>query len=408
MSLEPFSKLSPERPQLTLGFIPLTDCAPLVAAQEYGFFAKHGLSVRLSREPSWASLRDKIAFGLLDGAHMLAAMPLAATLGVNGVQKPMLTAMSLDLNGNAITVSGELYGQMLQADPGGLTKRPVLAGPLKRVIESRRHNGLPPLTFATVFPFSSHHYELRWWMGQAGIDPDRDVRLIIVPPPQMVERMRLGQIDGYCVGEPWNAMAVHTGLGRCLITKHELWNNSPEKVLGVTRDWAEANPNTHLALLGALLEACRWLDEPENRQRIIGLLAEPRYVNAPAEVIGMSMTGTFQYLPGEPPQRMPDFNVFYRYAATYPWRSHARWFLERMQQAGQLAHLSELPDFAEVARRVYRPELYRQAAQRLGVAAPLIDAKPEGDRAEAWVLHEATEPITMGPSLMFDGQVRSP
>lgn len=388
-----------EKTRLSLGFIPLTDCAPLVLALEKGWFSKYGLEVVLSKETSWANIRDKVAIGILDGAQMLAPMPIASTLGLGPVEKPTITALSLDLNGNAITVSRSLYDQMRALDPVGMTRRPFGAEPLRRVIQERAIRGEAPLTFAVVFPVSTHAYQLRYWMGAAGIDPDRDVRLLVVPPPQMVSQLKASHIDGFCVGEPWNQAAVAQGLGRVLITSYELWNNGPEKVFGVNQEWAEQYPNTHRAVLMALLGAARWLDAHENRPQVAEILSRPAYVNAPKELIGMSMTGTFRYGPDEDPVVMPDFNVFFRFAANFPWRSHAEWFITQMVRWGQIE--GQVDVFAKAAR-VYRPDLYRDAAGALGLAVPTIDRKPEGIHGRGWTLTDATEPLAMGADLFFD------
>lgn len=394
-----------EKTRLNLGFIPLTDCAPLVIALEKGWFAKYGLKVELSKETSWANVRDKVAIGILDGAQMLAPMPIASTLGIGPVEKPTITALSLDLNGNAITVSHDLYEQMRSVDPEGMIRRPCGAEPLRRVIEERAARGAEPLNFAVVFPVSTHAYQLRYWMAAAGIDPDRDVSMLVVPPPQMVNQLKAGHIDGFCVGEPWNQAAVAEGLGRVLITSYELWNNGPEKVFGVNQDWADHHPNTHRAVLMALLQAARWLDAHENRPQVVEILSRPAYVNAPKELIGMSMTGTFRYGPDEDPVPMPDFNVFYRFAANFPWRSHAEWFISQMMRWGQI----EPPvDILAKAARVYRPDLYRDAAGALGLAVPSVDRKPEGIHDRGWMLTDATQPLAMGADRFFDGGTFDP
>ncbi len=212
---------TPELPRLRLGYIPLTDAAPLVVALENGHFERFGLDVSLSRQPSWATLRDKLGIGHLDGAHLLAPMALACSLGVEGVPQRLVTALSLGLGGNAITVADNLYRDM-QAAAGG---QPVTAQALASVIARRRAAGADPLTFATVYPTSNHTYLLRYWLAAAGIDPDRDLRLIVVPPPQMVQRLKQGDIYGYCVGEPWNTLAVRDGIGCIVATGHDVWNN---------------------------------------------------------------------------------------------------------------------------------------------------------------------------------------
>jgi len=390
-----------EKSRLTLGFIPLTDCAPLAIAAEKGFFKRHGLDVTLAREASWANIRDKVALNALDGAQMLAPMPIAATLGSCVVKQPTITAFSLGLNGNAITVSNSLYDRMLQADPEAMATSPVTARALKKVIAENKQAGQSPLTFAMVFPVSNHNYQLRYWMASAGIDPDRDVRLIVIPPPYMAANLESGKIDGFCVGEPWNTRAVRMGNGRILISGYEIWNNSPEKVLGVKLSWAEKHPNTHRALIMALLEACAWIDQPENREEVIQLLASDRYINTPIEDIAPSLTGAMNYSQGDQLVQLDDFSVFHRYAANFPWRSHAEWIITQMHRWGQI---EQLTDIQALASRIYRPDIYRQAAKALGMPAPSIDHKPEGAHADSWNLSDATKPIPMGPDQFFDAQ----
>ncbi|MFA9479577.1 CmpA/NrtA family ABC transporter substrate-binding protein [Phycisphaerales bacterium AB-hyl4] len=394
----------PEQRELRLGFIPLSDCAPLVVARHKGCFERQGLDVTLTREPSWSAIRDKLACGRLDAAHMLAAIPLAATLGITGLPCPMITGMSLDLNGNAITVSNKLHAQMTAVDPEAMRRRPITAEPLRKVIEFNAAAGREPLTFASVFPFSSHHYELRYWLAAAGIDPDRDVRLIVVPPPGMVTALSRGEIDGYCVGEPWNSVAVERGVGRVLIAKHELWSNSPEKVLGVRADWALRHPNTHRALIRALLEACAWLDHPDNREEAAQLVAQPGYVDASPSAVAAALTGQFRYGPGEPTTNTPDFFVFHRHAANFPWRSHAMWTLTQMIRWGQL---DPRVDMEQIAREVYRPEVYRAAAQDLALPCPAVDYKCEGTHAQPWTL-SGTPPVALGADTFFDDSAFDP
>ena len=393
-----------EKTRLSLGYIPLTDCAPLVVASEKGFFEKYGLEVSLSKETSWASIRDKLAIGVLDGAHLLAPMALASHLVPSAIDKPLVTALSLDLNGNAITLSKALFQRLREIDPAAGQGTPS-ALPLKRLIEEDRRKGMPTLTFATVFPYSSHNYLLRYWMAAAGIDPDRDVRMIVIPPSQMVNQLRKGAVDGYCVGEPWNALAVREDLGRVICTSAEIWNNHPEKVLGVCEEWAEQHPATHLALVSALLEALRWLDEPANRLEAVELISSSIHVNAPAEVVRMSMMGTFQYAHNEFPRSRPDFNVFHRYAANFPWRSHAIWLMTQMVRWGQIDHSF---DIQETADRVYQPSIFRQAANRLGIAAPSVDHKTEGLHEACWPLAQASAPLILGADTFLDGRSFDP
>lgn len=394
-----------EKTRLKLGFIPLTDCAPLAIAAERGFFARHGLQVELKRQPSWAAIRDQVALGVLDGAHMLAGMPIASTLGIGGQTVPMVTALSLDLNGNAITVSNELYRRMHAADPVAMADRPLTARALKQVIAEDRAEGLAPLTFAMVHPVSSHNYQLRYWLASAGIDPDNDLRIIVIPPPRMGANLRAGRIDGYCVGEPWNQAVVADKLGVSLITGYEIWNNAPEKVLGVTRDWAEKHPNTHRALVRALVEAALWMDDPDHRDEAARLICVADYVNAPAAVIRRTLAGQFQYHPEIAATSLPDFNVFHRYAANFPWRSHALWFVTQMQRWGQL---DRNVDARAAAAQVYLPDTYRAAVEPLQLAVPGIDEKTEGSHSGPWMLDTPSGVLSMGADSFFDGAVFDP
>ena len=374
-------------------------------AHEKGYFSKHGINSQISKEASWANIRDKVSIGALDAAHMLAGMPIASSLGVGAIRKPTITAYSMDLNGNGITVSNELYARMVDADPEAMAERPISARALKKVIDADKAAGKNPMTFAMVFPVSTHNYEIRYWMADAGIDPDRDVRLIVIPPPQMVANLTAKNIDGYCVGEPWNERAVIAGIGKTLVTNYEIWNNNPEKVVGVNLEWAEKNPNTHMAMIRALVEAAQWMDKPENRLEVVEIISRKSYVNAPVDVVKMSMMGTFRYSMDEDPRPLPDFNVFYRYAATFPWKSHAMWFISQMIRWGQI----ETPiDIARTASEIYRPDIYREAVKSLGIPAPTVDMKTEGTHAEAWTLQDATAPIAMGPDLFFNGDVFDP
>ncbi len=397
--------MSLERNDLRLGFIPLNDSAPLVVAKAQGFFEAEGLRVELSREASWANIRDKVAVGALDGGHMLAPMALAASMGVGGERTPMVVPMSLSLNGSAVTVSTGVADAMRAVDPEGMAEHPRSARPLARLAASRKALGDRPLTFAVVFPYSMHAYELRYWLAAAGVDPDQDVRLVVVPPPRMVERLKAGDIDGFCVGAPWNAVAVSEGVGEIITYASDLWRMGPDKVFGVTRAWTEANPETLQALLRALLKASAWADAPENRPALAGLLAQPGFVNAPEAVIAQSLVGSPPYTAGSEGPSSQDYIVFHRYAASFPWRSHALWFLTQMLRWGQIG--PEV-DIKAVAEGVYRPDLFRRAAASVGQAAPLVDGKAEGGHSEPWTLDQATRTIQMAPDAFFDGRVFDP
>jgi len=394
--------MSLERTDLRLGYIPLNDAAPLIVAKTQGFFAAEGLDVELAREASWANIRDKVQFGLLDAAHMLGPLPIACSLGLSGPAIPMITPLSLNLNGSAITVSAALAAAMRAADPGGMAQRPRTAGPLRAVIEARKAAGEPPLSFAVVFPYSMHNYELRYWLAQAGIDPDNDLRLVITPPPRMAQRLASGEIDGFCVTAPWNALAVAEGTGEIMTYASEIWRVGPDKVLGLTAEWAGRHPNTLQAMLRAILRAAVWCDEPGNRAELGVIMAGPDYLAAPVEVVSQSLVGSPAYSPGEPGAPSLDYIIYHRYAASFPWRSHAVWFLTQMLRWGQIG---DEVDIAAVAEAVYRPDLFRTAAAALGEPAPLVEDKLEGAHDRFWRLDEATLPIRMAPDLFFDGRL---
>jgi len=369
---------APEKDELKLGFIKLTDCAPLVIAKELGYFEEEGLFVTLEAQANWKILLDRVISGELDGAHMLAGQPLGAVIGI-GTRADVVTPFSMDLNGNAITVSNEVWQQMQAADPklaADKPPHPIKADALKPVVEKFKQNG-EPLRMGMVFPVSTHNYELRYWLAAAGIRPgyytptdttgttDADVLISVTPPPQMPATLEQGTIQGYSVGEPWNQQAVFKGIGVPVITDYEIWNNNPEKVFGITAQWAEQHPNTAVLVTKALIRAGKWLDASvENRKQAAKILAKSEYVGADEAVIANSMTGTFEYEKGDS-RSLPDFNVFFRYFATYPYYSDAIWYLTQMRRWGQIA--DDHPDawYDETARKVYRPDIYRKAADAL-------------------------------------------
>lgn len=371
--------LTLEKDELKFGFIKLTDMAPLAIAYEKGYFEDEGLFVTLEPQANWKVLLDRTIDGDLDGSHMLAGQPLGATIGF-GTQADVITAFSMDLNGNGITVSNEVWAQMKpnipkQAD--GYPVHPIGAEYLKPVIESYKDKG-KPFKMGMVFPVSTHNYELRYWLAAGGINPgyygttntsgqfQADALLSVTPPPQMPATLEAGTIDGYCVGEPWNQQAVIKGIGVPVITDYEIWKNNPEKVFGVSKKWAEENPNTHIAVVKALIRAAKWLDEDNNanRSEAVEILSRPEYVGADANVIAASMTGTFEYEKGDK-RDVPDFNVFFRYNATYPFYSDAVWYLTQMRRWGQIPDTKSDSWYMETAKDVYRPDVYMKAAKML-------------------------------------------
>ena len=359
------------------GFIPLLDCAPLVIARERGFDRQFGFAFQLHREVSWANIRDKLDVGVFDCAHMLAPMPIAATLGLGRAGEPVIAPMSLSLNGNAITVSHGLYEEMRAADEdaaraGGMAAARAVAA----VVRARNTAGREPLTLGMVYPFSCHNYDLRFWLASAGIDPDNDVNLVVVPPPLLAGSLKAGRVDGFCVGQPWNSVAVEQGYGVIVATKNELWPSSPEKVLGVREAWAAENAGLLSDMMRALTTAGQWLDEPDNRREAAAILAQPHYVGVAEEVLLRPLTGHLKRGDGEPDIVDPDAVVFHRHAANFPWRSHAVWIITQMIRWGQVR---EPFDIQALAARVYRPDLYRAALAGMGAGLPDSDYKSEGE-----------------------------
>ncbi len=368
-----------EKDELTFGFIKLTDMAPLAVAYENGYFEDEGLFVTLEAQANWKVLLDGVIGGQLDGAHMLAGQPLAATIGF-GTKAHIVTPFSMDLNGNGITVSNEIWAEMkphVEMGADGKPVHPISAAALKPVVEKYKAEG-KPFNMGMVFPVSTHNYELRYWLAAGGLKPgyyapgdvtgqiDADVLLSVTPPPQMPATLEAGTIYGYSVGEPWNQQAVFKGIGVPVITDYELWKNNPEKVFGITAEFAEKYPNTTLALTKALIRAAIWLDENDNANRpeAVEMLARSEYVGADAAVIANSMTGTFEYEKGDT-RAVPDFNVFFRHYATYPYYSDAVWYLTQMRRWGQIAEAEPDTWYDEVAKSVYRPDIYLKAARML-------------------------------------------
>jgi len=287
----------------------------------------------------------------------------------------------------------------MAADPEAMGEVSTTARALKRLIEASRGERREPLRFGVMFPCSSHSYRLRYWLLSGGIDPNRDMRILVVPPTQMAVHLRDGRIDGYCVGEPWNTLAAEDDIGCVLITSYEVWNNHPEKVFGVTREWARTDPHTHRAILVALLEAARWLDEAANRAEAARLLSRPEYVDAPASALRAGLLDQFRFHPDGHARPLPDFHVFHRYEAAFPCLSHAEWLIAQMLRWRQLRAPVNITTAAD---SVYRPDLYREAAVVLGLPCPPSKRKVESKHDEHWLLTTAAEAFAMGSDRFFD------
>ena len=375
-------KLAGEKDALKLGFIKLTDCAPIVIAKEKGFFESEGLQVEVIAQSNWKVLLDNVITGNLDGAHMLSGQPIAATIGI-GTEAHIVTPFTMDLNGNGITVSNSIWSQMQENDIDLDTDKPehpIKADALKPIVDDLLAQG-KKLQMGMVFPVSTHNYELRYWLAASGIHPgyysktdlagrtDAQVELSVTPPPQMPATLEAGTISGYCVGEPWNQQAVAKGIGVPVTTNYDIWKNNPEKVFGVTKKFADENPKTLIALTKALIRAGKWLDATEggklvNREEACRILSQPNYVGADFEVIKNSMTGTFIFQKTDV-REMPDFNVFFKYDCTYPWYSDGVWFLTQMRRWGQITESKPASWYDEIAKKVYLPNVYMEAANML-------------------------------------------
>ncbi|HEY9640624.1 MAG TPA: nitrate ABC transporter ATP-binding protein [Coleofasciculaceae cyanobacterium] len=360
-----------EKVNLNLGFIPLTDCAPLIVASEKGFFQKHGLEqVTLSREPSWKAVVEGIASDRLDAAQMVAGMPLALTLGAGGkAPMPMITAMVMSRNGNAITLSKTLYDQGVRS-----------LSDFKSVL-AQTHDKTH--TLGMVHPTSMHNLLLRHWLASGGIDPDQDVTLKMIPPPQMAANLKAGNIDGYCAGEPWNSYSVHEGTGFVIRTDLDLWAGHPEKVLGLREDWAEKYPKTHIALVKALIEACEYCDDRRNREEVLGLLCRPEYLGTDPVFTRPGFIDPYRFGTNQPPEQMLRFNQFYVDNANFPSRGEALWILTQFARWG----MTPFPkNWIEVIERVRRLDLYWEAARQLGL--------PENEPSR--------QPFALFDGVMFD------
>lgn len=364
---------APEKTRLSIGFIALTDCASVVMAHELGLFRKYGLDVTLSKQPSWAAIRDRVSLGELDAAHMLYGQVYGVHLGIGGPQKDMAVLMGLNHNGQGIVLSNQLRDEGAVDGPS-----------LKKLLERRQRS----YTFAQTFPTGTHAMWLFYWLAAAGIDPLHDVRIITVPPPQMVANMRAGNMDGYCVGEPWGgARAIQEGIGFTATTTQAMWRNHPEKVLGTTRDFVERYPNTARAMIRAVLEASRYIDTMANRDHVADVIGSAAYVNAPAEVIAGRLRGEYENGLGRKWQEPDHMKFFNEGEVNYPYLSHGMWFLTQQRRWGLLQHDV---DYLAVAKQVNQVELYADVARSMGIAVPPNPLKAE--RLFDGVLWDPTRP----------------
>ena len=353
-----------EKEVIRLGIIPLTDCAPIVMAKELGLFEKYGVNVEVSKEASWANVRDKILTGELDGAHCLFSMPLSVYTGVGGKEgSEMKIAMVLNNNGQAITLSKDFCGKVGFKQTNKVA--PVVAAKLKADKE---------VTFAMTFPGGTHDIWLRYWLAAANVS-QKTSKIITIPPPQMVANMKVGNMDGFCVGEPWNGVAVKQGIGFTEISTQDIWEHHPEKALVVNKQFSEERREDLKNVMKAVLEACKWLDNRANRKKAAEIIGKTPYVNAPADVIEARLMGDYNLGCDQGTEIYTDnYMLFHRGGETnFPRKSHAIWF---MTQYMRFDYLKEAPDYKAIADKLILQDLYKEVATSMKIKIPVDDMKP--------------------------------
>jgi nitrate/nitrite transport system substrate-binding protein len=353
---------APETTKVRFGIIALTDCSSIVMAHELGLFKKYGIESTVSKEASWAVIRDRLTLGENQATHMLYGMPYASTMGLLGSpKKPMIIPFAINHNGQGITLHSKYLKQGV--------KKP---DQLKPIVDEAKKKG-QPMTFAMTFPPGTHAMWMRFWLGAGGINPDKDVSLITIPPPQMVANLKVDKMDGLCVGEPWNARAIFDKIGYTVITSQQLWKDHPEKVLGFTEEFAEKNPKTVKAILRAMIESSRYIDKMENRSHVVEVVSRPQYINTPKDVILGRMLGEYDYGDGKK-EKDPNYMTFYDRQTNFPWKSHGIWWLTQFRRWGMV---KGAPDYNGIVDKVHRPDIYREVAKEMGISVPKEDMKKE-------------------------------
>jgi nitrate/nitrite transport system substrate-binding protein len=353
-----------EKEVIRLGIIPLTDCAPIVMAKELGLFEKYGVNVEVSKEASWANVRDKILTGELDGAHCLFSMPLSVYTGVGGKEgSEMKIAMVLNNNGQAITLSKDFCGKV------GFKQTSKVAGVVAAKLKADKE-----VTFAMTFPGGTHDIWLRYWLAAANVS-QKTSKIITIPPPQMVANMKVGNMDGFCVGEPWNGVAVKQGIGFTEISTQDIWEHHPEKALVVNKKFSESRREDLKLVMKAVLEACKWLDNRANRKKAAEIIGKTPYVNAPADVIEARLMGDYNLGCDQGTEIYTDnYMLFHRGGETnLPRKSHAIWF---MAQYMRFDYLKEAPDYKAIADKLILQDLYKEVAASMKIKVPDDDMKP--------------------------------
>jgi ABC-type nitrate/sulfonate/bicarbonate transport system substrate-binding protein len=353
--------------KLRIGFIPLADATALLIAVDKSFTAQEGLDVELVREVSWSNIRDKLNIGLFDAAHLIAPVAIASSLGLGHVKVPIIAPFGLAVNGNAITVSPALHAAIAGAAEGDISDPMVSARALARVIAARKTQGEEPLTFGMTFPFSTHNYHLRFWMAAGGVDPDEDIRMVVLPPPYMVESLQNKHVDAFCVGAPWNSVAVDLGIGHILHFVSEIFARAAEKFLGVRQRWADDNPDMLMRLIRAHRRAADFVEIVENRDEVAALLAAPNRIGVAADVIRRTLDGHLKVSPDGTYRDDPRYLLVGREGAARPDPRQAAWLYAQMVRWGQ-APLAA--DMLKLAKAVCRPDLYDAALGTSDASSP--------------------------------------
>ncbi len=372
--------------KLRIGFLRLTDSAPAIVAQEFGYFADEGVDAELLEEPSWANIADKLAYGFLDAAVIVPPLAFAIALGSRGISQKLIIPCNISMGGNTITLARDLAMRVREVAAKDRISTPMA---LAACLAGREQ----PLALGVVHAFSTHNLLLRYWLATAGLQADRDVRLSVVPPARAVEALQSGQIAGFCAGAPWGEIAARAGAGINVATSDDVWRAAPEKAFAVRSSWAEENPEGLKGAIRALVRAAQFCDAPENASYTGALLSRQKYLGVDSHAILSSLPGGAI--------AASNLSRFWRGAATFPWRSHALWFLRQMARWDLIGEL----DQEALAARVYRSDLYRAAVAPMGLSVPLADTKSEGAHNTAWQLDAAPAPIAMGPDSFCDSAI---
>lgn len=373
--------------KLNLGFNPLNDSAPLIIAKELGFFDQEGLDVNLMREISWSNIRDKLCYGLLDAAHILAPIPLANALGIGPSLGDLIAPLTLNAGGNSFVISNKIFESM-QFDETIDSKFLRTSEAFKNIINERKSQNLPRIIIAVPFAHSSHMIVMKNWINASACDADKEIQIIVLPPSKMGQMLEEGVIDGFCSGAPWPETLVLNNIGKILFSDSDFWELKPEKLLCVREIYANENPLAIRVLTRAIMRAGGWCAKKENLEKMVEILSLPHYLNAPKAAIKASFEGTAGF-------------VFDPQIIGMPFYSHAEWYFKELHKL----ELTQITDnYLEYAKKIYKPELWKEIAQTLDLSVPKEFSKPEGIHNENWPLEAEPNNILMPPDRFFDNK----